>query len=186
MFRPCYSVLHWNLPPITRLSMLALHAQQNLLKHFPVIHEPTFRMDTQPGCLAFASACSAGTSGAQVVGGWRGGGAQVGGEPDQQQRRSTRADGRGASHHRGQVSEPVRGRGGRAGAGQADCDERKDGHVDAHVCKPVQERQGQVLGGAGADALPEQQLPQQRCDDAHGGGHLARHGGDVGAPGGLL
>ncbi|EST05150.1 hypothetical protein PSEUBRA_005412 [Kalmanozyma brasiliensis GHG001] len=54
MFRPCYSILHWSLPPITRLSMLALHAQQNLLKHFPVIHEPTFRIDTTPGCVAFA------------------------------------------------------------------------------------------------------------------------------------
>ena len=54
MFRPCYAIEHWNLPPITRLSVLALHAQQNLLKHFPVVHEPTFRMDTTPGCIAFA------------------------------------------------------------------------------------------------------------------------------------
>lgn len=54
MFRPCYSVQHWSLPPIARLSVLALHAQQNLLKHFPVIHEPTFRIDTTPGCIAFA------------------------------------------------------------------------------------------------------------------------------------
>ncbi len=54
MFRPCYSISHWALPPITRLSMLALHAQQNLLKHFPVIHEPTFRIDTTPACVAFA------------------------------------------------------------------------------------------------------------------------------------
>ncbi len=53
MFRPCYAVMHWSLPPITRLSVLALHAQQNLLKHFPVIHEPTFRIDTTPGCVAF-------------------------------------------------------------------------------------------------------------------------------------
>lgn len=34
--------------------MLALHSQQNLLKHFPILHEPTFRIDTTPGCLAFA------------------------------------------------------------------------------------------------------------------------------------
>ena len=54
MFRPCYSISHWNLPPLTRLSMLAHHAQQNLLKHFPVIHEPTFRLDTTPGCVAFS------------------------------------------------------------------------------------------------------------------------------------
>ncbi|CDS01350.1 hypothetical protein [Sporisorium scitamineum] len=54
MFRPCYSIQHWSLPPITRLSVLALHAQQNLLKHFPVIHEPTFRITTTPGCVAFA------------------------------------------------------------------------------------------------------------------------------------
>lgn len=54
LFRCCYSIPHWNLPPVTRLSMLALHAQQNLLKHFPIIHEPTFRLDTTPGCLAFA------------------------------------------------------------------------------------------------------------------------------------
>lgn len=54
MFRPCYSIQHWSLPPIARLSVLALHAQQNLLKHFPVIHEPTFRIDTTPGCIAFA------------------------------------------------------------------------------------------------------------------------------------
>lgn len=53
MFRACYSILHWNLPPITRLSVLALHAQQNLLKHFPIIHEPTFRLDSTPGCIAF-------------------------------------------------------------------------------------------------------------------------------------
>ncbi|TKY89292.1 hypothetical protein EX895_001823 [Sporisorium graminicola] len=53
MFRPCYSIQHWSLPPITRLSVLALHAQQNLLKHFPVMHEPTFRITTIPGCLAF-------------------------------------------------------------------------------------------------------------------------------------
>ncbi|SJX63083.1 uncharacterized protein SRS1_13909 [Sporisorium reilianum f. sp. reilianum] len=53
MFRPCYSIQHWSLPPITRLSVLALHAQQNLLKHFPVIHEPTFRITTIPGCVAF-------------------------------------------------------------------------------------------------------------------------------------
>lgn len=54
LFRPCYQVDHWNLPPTSRLSMLALHSQQNLLKHFPVIHEPTFRLDTTPGCVAFA------------------------------------------------------------------------------------------------------------------------------------
>lgn len=54
LFRPCYQVDHWNLPPTSRLSMLALHSQQNLLKHFPVIHEPTFRLDTTPGCIAFA------------------------------------------------------------------------------------------------------------------------------------
>ncbi|KAJ1026399.1 hypothetical protein NDA13_003780 [Ustilago tritici] len=54
MIRPCYSIQHWNLPPIIRLSMIALHAQQNLLKHFPVIHEPTFRIATTPGCVAFA------------------------------------------------------------------------------------------------------------------------------------
>ncbi|KAN0064823.1 hypothetical protein ACQY0O_001880 [Thecaphora frezii] len=54
LFRACYSIQHWSLPPLSRLSMIALHAQQNLLKHFPVIHEPTFRLDTTPGCLAFA------------------------------------------------------------------------------------------------------------------------------------
>ena len=54
LFRACYSIVHWNLPPITRLSVIALHSQQNLLKHFPIIHEPTFRLDTTPGCLAFA------------------------------------------------------------------------------------------------------------------------------------
>ncbi|SPO23830.1 uncharacterized protein UTRI_03642_B [Ustilago trichophora] len=54
MMRPCYSIMHWSLPPIPRLSVLALHAQQNLLKHFPVLHEPTFRIDTTPGCVAFA------------------------------------------------------------------------------------------------------------------------------------
>nr|CDI53691.1 c2h2 zinc finger protein zas1a [Melanopsichium pennsylvanicum 4] len=54
MMRPCYSIPHWSLPPLTRLSVLALHAQQNLLKHFPVLHEPTFRIDTTPGCVAFA------------------------------------------------------------------------------------------------------------------------------------
>lgn len=53
MFRPAYSVMHWNLPPLTRLSVLALHSQQNLLKHFPIVHEPTFRLDTAPGCIAF-------------------------------------------------------------------------------------------------------------------------------------
>jgi hypothetical protein len=56
LFRACYQVLHWNLPPLTRLSMLALHSQQNLLKHFPIVHEPTFRLDTTPGCIAFSIA----------------------------------------------------------------------------------------------------------------------------------
>lgn len=55
MFRSCYSITHWELPPLTRLSMLAMHAQQNLLKHVPILHEPTFRLDTTPGCLAFAA-----------------------------------------------------------------------------------------------------------------------------------
>lgn len=32
-----------------------MHAQQNLLKHVPILHEPTFRLDTTPGCLAFAA-----------------------------------------------------------------------------------------------------------------------------------
>ncbi|PWY99522.1 hypothetical protein BCV70DRAFT_120096 [Testicularia cyperi] len=54
MFRACYSIPHWSLPPISRLSVLALHAQQNLLKHFPILHEPTFRIDSTPGCIAFA------------------------------------------------------------------------------------------------------------------------------------
>lgn len=54
LFRSCYSITHWALPSLTRLSMLALHSQQNLLKHFPILHEPTFRLDTTPGCLAFA------------------------------------------------------------------------------------------------------------------------------------
>ncbi|CAO1635128.1 unnamed protein product [Parajaminaea phylloscopi] len=55
LFRACYSIPHWELPPLTRLSVLAMHAQQNLLKHVPILHEPTFRIDTTPGCLAFAS-----------------------------------------------------------------------------------------------------------------------------------
>ncbi|PWN25924.1 hypothetical protein BDZ90DRAFT_280910 [Jaminaea rosea] len=55
MFRPCYNIPHWDLPPLTRLSVLAMHAQQNLLKHVPILHEPTFRLDTTPGCLAFAA-----------------------------------------------------------------------------------------------------------------------------------
>lgn len=46
LFRSCYAIAHWALPPLTRLSMLALHSQQNLLKHFPIMHEPTFRLDT--------------------------------------------------------------------------------------------------------------------------------------------
>lgn len=46
LFRSCYAIAHWALPPVTRLSMLALHSQQNLLKHFPIMHEPTFRLDT--------------------------------------------------------------------------------------------------------------------------------------------
>ncbi|PWN52700.1 hypothetical protein IE53DRAFT_258996 [Violaceomyces palustris] len=54
LFRACYAITHWSLPPLTRLSMLALHAQQNLLKHFPIIHEPCFRLDLTPACLAFA------------------------------------------------------------------------------------------------------------------------------------
>ncbi|CEH16099.1 FOG: Zn-finger [Ceraceosorus bombacis] len=53
LFRACYAITHWQLPSLTRLSMLALHSQQNLLKHFPIVHEPTFRLDTTPGCLAF-------------------------------------------------------------------------------------------------------------------------------------
>ncbi|KAK0531416.1 hypothetical protein OC834_002962 [Tilletia horrida] len=55
LFRACYSIPHWDLPPLTRLSMLAFHSQKNLLKHFPFIHEPSFRIDTTPGCLAFAT-----------------------------------------------------------------------------------------------------------------------------------
>ncbi|CAO1622238.1 unnamed protein product [Jaminaea pallidilutea] len=55
MFRSCYSIPHWDLPPLTRLSVLAMHAQQNLLKHVPILHEPTFRLDTTPCCVAFAA-----------------------------------------------------------------------------------------------------------------------------------
>ncbi|CAD6903145.1 unnamed protein product, partial [Tilletia controversa] len=61
LFRACYSIPHWDLPPLTRLSMLAFHCQKNLLKHFPFIHEPTFRIDTTPGCVAFAI-CMLGSS----------------------------------------------------------------------------------------------------------------------------
>jgi len=61
LFRACYSIPHWDLPPLTRLSMLAFYSQKNLLKHFPFMHEPTFRIDTTPGCLAFAT-CMLGSS----------------------------------------------------------------------------------------------------------------------------
>ncbi|KAK0562094.1 hypothetical protein OC861_005499 [Tilletia horrida] len=61
LFRACYSIPHWDLPPLTRLSMLAFHSQKNLLKQFPFLHEPTFRVDTTPGCLAFAT-CMLGSS----------------------------------------------------------------------------------------------------------------------------
>ncbi|PWN24298.1 hypothetical protein BCV69DRAFT_296581 [Microstroma glucosiphilum] len=54
MFKTCYSVPHWHLPSRARLSMLAMHSQQNLCKHVPILHEPTFRLDSTPGCLAFA------------------------------------------------------------------------------------------------------------------------------------
>ncbi|CAO1623141.1 unnamed protein product [Sympodiomycopsis kandeliae] len=97
MFKACYSIPHWELPPLTRLSMLAMHAQQNLLKHVPILHEPTFRIETTPVCLAFA-ACMLGNhetgrrwwAGEEVVpldasGGGGGGGnasAQPGDQPE--------------------------------------------------------------------------------------------------------
>lgn len=58
MFQPCCNpaiASRWQLPSLTRMSMLAMHSQMNLLKHVPILHEPTFRLNTTPRCLAFVA-----------------------------------------------------------------------------------------------------------------------------------
>lgn len=60
VFRGCYTVPHWMLPPVTKLSHIARHTLTVVSAHMSIIHEPTFRLDSAHGYTAF-SLCTIGT-----------------------------------------------------------------------------------------------------------------------------
>ncbi|KAL7412347.1 hypothetical protein BDY24DRAFT_392626 [Mrakia frigida] len=58
-FLGCYSVEHWQIPPISTLTKIARRTLTQLAPHLPMIHVPTFVLKEAPGCLAF-SMCTVG------------------------------------------------------------------------------------------------------------------------------
>lgn len=59
-FEGCYSVPHWVLPPLYRLCKIASHTLDVLTSQMSIIHEPTFKLSTAYGTIAFAM-CTVGT-----------------------------------------------------------------------------------------------------------------------------
>ncbi|KAF9520624.1 hypothetical protein BS47DRAFT_647802 [Hydnum rufescens UP504] len=59
LFSGCYTVPHWLLPPLQRLSVFAANTFRHILGHLGIIHEPTFRLADVHAWVAFAL-CTAG------------------------------------------------------------------------------------------------------------------------------
>ena len=53
-FAGCYQIPHWGLPPLRTLSVMANRTFDTVLKHFSMVHTPTFRLIDTAACLAFA------------------------------------------------------------------------------------------------------------------------------------
>ncbi|KAG8925838.1 hypothetical protein FRC02_009372 [Tulasnella sp. 418] len=60
VFSGCYTVPHWMLPPVHKLSYIARHTVSVLTSQMSIIHEPTFRLDKTHAFTAF-SLCTTGT-----------------------------------------------------------------------------------------------------------------------------
>ncbi|CUA75033.1 Transcriptional regulator ADR1 [Candida albicans SC5314] [Rhizoctonia solani] len=54
LFAGCYTIPHWLLPPLTRLSKFAHRTLTDHLVRFPLVHQPTFKLSEAPHWLAFA------------------------------------------------------------------------------------------------------------------------------------
>ncbi|CAE6430961.1 unnamed protein product [Rhizoctonia solani] len=54
LFAGCYTIPHWLLPPLTRLSKFAHRTLTEHLVRFPLVHQPTFKLSEAPHWLAFA------------------------------------------------------------------------------------------------------------------------------------
>ncbi|KAF8344216.1 uncharacterized protein EI90DRAFT_3028766 [Cantharellus anzutake] len=60
IIQACYTVPHWLLPPLPRLSEFARGTFHNILNHLDIIHEPTFQLFKLHGWLAYAICTAAG------------------------------------------------------------------------------------------------------------------------------
>ncbi|CEL51939.1 hypothetical protein RSOLAG1IB_00476 [Rhizoctonia solani AG-1 IB] len=54
LFAGCYTIPHWLMPPLTRLSKFAHRTLTDHLVRFPMVHQPTFKLSEAPHWLAFA------------------------------------------------------------------------------------------------------------------------------------
>jgi hypothetical protein len=54
LFAGCYTIPHWLLPPIARLSRFAARTLSEHLVRFPLIHQATFKLSEVPHWFAFA------------------------------------------------------------------------------------------------------------------------------------
>ncbi|CAE6481752.1 unnamed protein product [Rhizoctonia solani] len=54
LFAGCYTIPHWLLPPLTRLSKFAHRTLTDHLVRFPLVHQATFKLSDAPHWLAFA------------------------------------------------------------------------------------------------------------------------------------
>ncbi|KAG9123203.1 hypothetical protein FRC07_000113 [Ceratobasidium sp. 392] len=54
LFAGCYTIPHWLLPPLTRLSKFAARTLSEHIVRFPLVHQATFKLSEAPHWLAFA------------------------------------------------------------------------------------------------------------------------------------
>ncbi|KAG8729562.1 hypothetical protein FRC12_020886 [Ceratobasidium sp. 428] len=54
LFAGCYTIPHWLLPPLTRLSKFAARTLSDHMVRFPLVHQATFKLSEAPHWLAFA------------------------------------------------------------------------------------------------------------------------------------
>ncbi|QRV86525.1 Fungal specific transcription factor domain [Ceratobasidium sp. AG-Ba] len=54
LFAGCYTIPHWLLPPLSRLSSFAARTLSEHLVRFPLVHQATFKLSESPHWLAFA------------------------------------------------------------------------------------------------------------------------------------
>ncbi|EJU05286.1 hypothetical protein DACRYDRAFT_92666 [Dacryopinax primogenitus] len=66
-FAYCYQVPRWKLPRLSILCSLASRSLNGMLVHLPFVHEPTFRLASLPGPLAFAICSVGGVGGVMSV-----------------------------------------------------------------------------------------------------------------------